>query len=161
MCGRDELPWKVVKAAARALIFAGFPAEAGGRAWMNVLSISGATETAHRKLNKRLTNLLAATLHTDATDPRDKIYSLLSLLEEELSIPVDYGMPVETLYRDTARLLINKDRKLLILYLNGATRKLGTLPSWVPDWSVLRNFGASIVSLEDVDPYELRGKDHI
>jgi hypothetical protein len=176
MCGRDELPWKVVKAAADALLSAGLPSEAGGRAWLKVLGIARAADAARGRLDRptmitfggpvedldapkvhRLTSLLAATLHTNATDPRDKIYGVLALLEGKLPVRVDYGMPVEVLYRDVARFLLTSDELILPLYLDGATRKLGALPSWVPDWSVPRDLGSTILSAEDLDYDRLKG----
>jgi hypothetical protein len=180
ICGKDVLPWKVIKATAEAMMAASFPDEAGGRSWMNIVAISGAVrvhngerqtktvvesrdfgihvrdeEDTDAVESHKLLNLLMGTLHTDATDPRDKIYGLFGLVESlTVSMPpikVDYRVPVEELYRDVARFLIMEDKNLVLLQMHGSKRKLHGLPSWVPDWSVPKNFASTVVSLEDLD----------
>jgi hypothetical protein len=92
------------------------------------------------------------TLHTDATNPRDKIYGLFGLIESSTPpIKVDYRVQVEDLYRDVARFLILEDNNLVLLQMHGSKRKYRGLPSWVPDWSVPRNFASTLVSGEDLE----------
>ena len=68
---------------------ASFPEEAGGRRWMNIVAINGAADM-HKERDSEdedavdhdhLLNLLAATLHTDATKARDKIYGLFGIIK--------------------------------------------------------------------------------
>jgi len=74
-----------------------------------------------------------------ATDARDKVYSLLNLMEPEPyqgGILVDYGISVEECYRQVAATLLlhNTPYDLLNVY-NGATIAAdASFPSWVPDW---------------------------
>lgn len=177
ICGKDVLPWKVVKAAAEAMMAASFPDEVGGRSWMNIVAISGAVrvhrgersmkpaieirsgiicvsqeEDTDAVKSHELLNLLMCTLHTDATNPRDKIYGLFGLIESSMPpIKVDYRVQVEDLYRDVARFLILEDNNLVLLQMHGSKRKYRSLPSWVPDWSVPRNFASTLVSSEDLE----------
>ncbi|KAH8768217.1 hypothetical protein F5883DRAFT_616865 [Diaporthe sp. PMI_573] len=74
----------------------------------------------------------------DVTDAKDKIYGLLTLVNDrrgkELS-PVDYRCRTQELYRATVEQIVAADRSLLILA--GSTDKTaahGDLPTWVPDW---------------------------
>jgi len=73
-----------------------------------------------------------------ATDPRDKVYSLLGLARDRDEMgpaAVDYGRAVEDLYFDVAaRLLGDLDNIDIVAYCNLRTKSLD-LPSWVPDWS--------------------------
>ncbi|OCL07959.1 HET-domain-containing protein [Glonium stellatum] len=185
ICGKDTLPWYIIRNAAQVMMSASFPEEAGGRRWMNIVAINGAADmhkdrdsededAVHpsarlhapkalaqlpyqagqiyvaRQNHHPLLNLLAATLHTDATNPRDKIYGLFGIVESLSGavppIPVDYEMPVRDLYRDVTRFLIKEDLTLVVFQMHGLTRKLLDLPSWAIDWSVVKNFGSMIMS---------------
>jgi hypothetical protein len=74
----------------------------------------------------------------DVTDAKDKIYGLLTLVNDrrgkELS-PVDYRCRTQELYRATVEQIVAADWSLLIFA--GSTDKTaahGDLPTWVPDW---------------------------
>jgi hypothetical protein len=76
----------------------------------------------------------------DATDPRDKVYALLNLVDiDMLGLEPDYTKPVEKIYQDAAEAIIKTDRSLDIL--NTVRRSMETssfaagLLSWVPDFS--------------------------
>ena len=117
-------------------------------------------ETTNLIKSHDLVTLLSGTLHTGATVAHDKIYGLFGLLKPEIleglnnanpPIIVNYDQPVEELYRDVARFLISHDSHLFLLQMHGTKRKLTDLPSWVPDWSVPKNFASTLISLEDVE----------
>ena len=79
-----------------------------------------------------------------ATDPRDKIYALLSLASG-LSFPsvfcADYTIPVEDLYTNTAQVWLEKGNTLL-LEEAGRSRQLNSLlKSWTPDWANQKHLG--------------------
>ncbi|KAH7176190.1 heterokaryon incompatibility protein [Dactylonectria macrodidyma] len=89
-----------------------------------------------------------------ATDPRDRIFGLAALATDtqKLVIKPDYGATtVEKIYTRTARAII-QDGELDLLCLSQYPKKLGSLPSWVPDWS--GNIQPSFCSLGP-DPTEL------
>lgn len=75
-----------------------------------------------------------------SSDPRDKVYSLLSMVKSwgpRPQIAPDYTLPPEQLYRTIVRELIRITSKLSVLM--GTLTKpggLANLPSWVPDWTV-------------------------
>ncbi|KAK0643690.1 heterokaryon incompatibility protein-domain-containing protein [Cercophora newfieldiana] len=77
--------------------------------------------------------------HREATDPRDKVYSLLNLVKTTGSGPLihpDYQVPTAKLYMATARTIIEDSGSLEILAVAGTISSSATeLPSWCPDWS--------------------------
>jgi hypothetical protein len=72
----------------------------------------------------------------NATDPRDKIFSLFGLLHDyyEASLLANYNLTLTQVYVAVAAFCLLVDRDLQIL---AATRRPSVsqeLPSWVPDW---------------------------
>lgn len=69
------------------------------------------------------------------TDPRDKVYGLLGLMDLPISSQIisDYTLPVAEVFIGFAIAVIKASRKLDIIR-SAATFTLRELPSWVPDW---------------------------
>ncbi|RDL39281.1 uncharacterized protein BP5553_03621 [Venustampulla echinocandica] len=113
------------------------------------VSMRGLFNLAHlqRKLNEgRYSTDLLATLasyrHFKATDPRDKVYALLGLVNQVLkqSIVPDYSLDLPSVYLKVAEYFIIQQGSIKCLgYCNPSFRD-PDLPSWVPDW---RNPGVS------------------
>jgi hypothetical protein len=88
-----------------------------------------------------MTPLLMRTIWNRATDPRDKIFALFGIANQEQGYEKtparpDYRRTVEDVYIDVARFLVGDDHSLQIL---SAIQHIGAdsaLPSWVPDWGV-------------------------
>lgn len=69
----------------------------------------------------------------EATDPRDKIYALLGLAEDD-QFEVDYDESVREVYQRFAVACIERSGTLGILnFVIGSYRN--DIPSWVPDWT--------------------------
>ncbi|KAM5430272.1 hypothetical protein McanMca71_007249 [Microsporum canis] len=98
-----------------------------------------------------LENLVFDTWHFLATDPRDKIYGVYGLLNRaqaeaeaeagERRRPrwrADYAKPVERVYAEATKRIILDAGELRILsaVLDHSWRKVASLPSWTPDYSV-------------------------
>ncbi len=98
-------------------------------------------------------DLLMASREYDATDAKDKVYSVLGLARvpmttiaqtpspESTTLPftVDYSKSVSEVYQDVVKYFINRDRNLDILSILLTHRNAASdaeLPSWVPDWRV-------------------------
>ncbi|KAF8854517.1 HET-domain-containing protein [Acephala macrosclerotiorum] len=91
----------------------------------------------------KIDDLLAYYRSRRCTDPRDKIYGLLGIIQSEevnLIVP-DYSSPVPIVYEQVALKLIEHSRSLNIfsqicsrsMKTNGVTN--AGLPSWVPNWT--------------------------
>jgi hypothetical protein len=83
--------------------------------------------------------LMDCSIRLDATDPRDKIYGLLGLGgpfgNYKSLVRPDYSKPVESVYCEIARALIEDDRSLRAVgYASCLAAETPGLPSWVPDW---------------------------
>jgi hypothetical protein len=79
-----------------------------------------------------------------ATNPKDKIYGLLSLAEApgDLPVEVNYNNSIGEVYRDYFRHILEKNRSLYPLKdagvgLYGSGYNGYSLPSWCPDWNNL------------------------
>lgn len=69
-------------------------------------------------------------------DPRDLVYSLLGMADHETTdLPVDYNLPVSTLFVRVTRRIINRHRDLAVLATVEDEAIIQDLPSWTPDWS--------------------------
>ena len=78
-----------------------------------------------------------------ATDPRDKVFALLSIASdaEAPSLDPQYGLSVEEVYRATTAYLLCRCDRIDILYNAGYAKVRLDLPSWVQDWSYPRGIG--------------------
>jgi len=83
--------------------------------------------------------MLHLTRDFDVTDPKDKIFSLLSLFPEpERLLFSDYSISLCGVFTKFAKYHVEQGRALEILGYAGLQRQSGTvpdLPSWVPEWS--------------------------
>ncbi|KAK5955895.1 hypothetical protein OHC33_003537 [Knufia fluminis] len=86
--------------------------------------------------NRESVRVMSLSRNVIATDPRDKIYGLLALMENELTrrIVPDYSAPVSDIYIDFAKLTIEATNSLELLR-HTSSYGTQTLPSWVPDWT--------------------------
>jgi Heterokaryon incompatibility protein (HET) len=105
-----------------------------------VLGIEGARHMWRDKQPITLLPLLWRFRSRKSLDPRDKVYSLLSLVKSWGSRPPihpDYSLTPEQLYRTVVRELIKVTGNLSVL-MGTLTKSPGlrSLPSWVPDWTV-------------------------
>ncbi|KAH8668562.1 heterokaryon incompatibility protein-domain-containing protein [Xylariales sp. PMI_506] len=110
-----------------------------------VLHIRNHSEVSYRGA-RDLLQLLVGSRICKASDPRDKVYALLPMLDQVPDqIEVDYSKSVVQVYTDTARFLVTSVGNLDILACAQQDRnrkssdlqpsELSELPSWVPDWS--------------------------
>jgi len=112
-----------------------------------------------------LQRLLFDTRPYSATDPRDKIFSILSMIQESelrLIIP-DYSIAVtaQSLYSEIATLLLTELPNLsnLCYVEDRSSRLLTGLPSWVPDYTcVLTPAPFTFIRHEDY-PFDCSAND--
>ena len=95
-----------------------------------------------RILSSSLTATLAYLGHHEATDPRDRIYSLSGIVKDfELAGVPDYNQPVEILYSTVVKSFVERYHSLDIicfatLFRSDEAISNQSIPSWVPDWRV-------------------------
>jgi len=95
----------------------------------------------------------------EATEAHDKIYGLLGLSNAfvfaDLTPPgIHYDQPVEDVYTDWARFLINTGGALDLLYVTQRMEHDPALPSWAPDWRKPRqDFLLTLDTFADVFSY--------
>ncbi|CZR52853.1 uncharacterized protein PAC_02730 [Phialocephala subalpina] len=89
--------------------------------------------------------ILSLSNNEQTTDPKDKVYSALSLAAESIrhSIVVDYTdiVSIEQVYTEATRAIITHEKRYSVLSQVESHRrdpKLPSWPSWVPDWRVKR-----------------------
>jgi hypothetical protein len=92
----------------------------------------------------RLIYLLQRTRHKEATDPRDKVFGLLGLLDglpNPIDLVPDYKMDVAQLYIDVAVRIMYHSNNLFPILNHELKSTTGTgtgtssrLPTWTPNW---------------------------
>jgi hypothetical protein len=86
-----------------------------------------------------LVTVLTHTQDTEATDPRDKVFSIMGLLDDRSrsAIQVDYSehTSAQQIYTEVAKYCIGTEDAIELLKYAGLTTHLPDLPTWVPDWS--------------------------
>ncbi|KAI0977567.1 heterokaryon incompatibility protein-domain-containing protein [Xylaria arbuscula] len=92
----------------------------------------------------KFTHIISKFMSRHCSDPHDKVYGLLGFAntEEAAFISPDYSKSVGQLYQEVSLALMQHTGNLDILSMryprpvNLAASRAGSLPSWVPDWSV-------------------------
>ncbi|KAH7398122.1 heterokaryon incompatibility protein-domain-containing protein [Cadophora sp. MPI-SDFR-AT-0126] len=83
-----------------------------------------------------LANLLSMIREAEQKDPRDKVYGVLSLLNDSISkeIVPDYNSSIPQIYTDFAKALIKYTGSVdIVCHATSDAAKILHLPSWVPD----------------------------
>ena len=96
---------------------------------------------ANTEFPRNFPSFMIDTRHCKYTDPRDRVYAILSLLEssiEAINIEPDYTKSTSQVYQDVTLRYINDFKSLWILSSSGLTERLSGMPSWVPDWTVVQ-----------------------
>ena len=83
---------------------------------------------------RSLLSLLRRFQNRKASDPRDKVYALLSLVEDGGAIVPDYSLTEVQVFQQAALDSIYDSGSLSILQGDISRKFRQDLPSWVPDW---------------------------
>jgi hypothetical protein len=89
------------------------------------------------KERKTLLNLLQRFRDRKASDPRDKVYALLSLVETGpagSTLVPDYSLSVKEVFTRATIEIIEASKSLSVLSTDNSGKFRSDLPSWVPDW---------------------------
>ena len=88
----------------------------------------------HRLKYGELTDLLFHTRSCKSTDPRDKVFSVLGLVDTTLyRVKPDYRITLDQALRDVTRSIITKKQSLDVLAGSQNPERENGLPSWVPN----------------------------
>lgn len=143
ICGRHSFHWELFASAWKILDTIGLKLYSASHesavtviatfVWDREMQLGG-TRTRERMI--RLSNLVRATHRHSASDPRDRIFALIAMVEPRNGVQFvpDYSLTVEDVYIQYARLMIQDDGHLQILSDMSGRETNPSLPSWVPDW---------------------------
>ncbi|ROW11133.1 hypothetical protein VMCG_01383 [Cytospora schulzeri] len=106
--------------------------------------MNGMTRVRAARLDGKLYSIL--TVHHRgmslvATDPRDYVYSKISIANDGHLVKITYREPVDTVYTTFVLDYVRGEKSLDIIHLDARSRTTPGLPSWVPDWKA--GFGAA------------------
>ena len=84
-----------------------------------------------------------------ATDPRDKIFGLLGLGNDDPLFKADYNLDVRAVYHAFAVRQMKLGHGLVVLLHADIPRTIRGLPSWVPDWSTSGEVHSAFLTVLD------------
>ncbi|KAL5317854.1 hypothetical protein ACEPPN_014954 [Leptodophora sp. 'Broadleaf-Isolate-01'] len=103
----------------------------------NNMAALGLSELTFSTIQQPLIHLLSLFDRSEATDPRDRIFSLLGLASDgtDEEFRPDYNESIETVSRRFSLGFIQKGYGMRVLLLAGLSNEVPNYPSWVPDWT--------------------------
>ncbi|KAK3936733.1 hypothetical protein QBC46DRAFT_394344 [Diplogelasinospora grovesii] len=162
-CGRDLAPWDDMEKVAFAIdafenllrtiepptndhrvvgVYHWFYNAALARSQRRAMGLMGAPTLLEALCTQRPAN---------ATDPRDKVYSLLGVVKDNIvglgqlpagpDVVIDYSRATAKVYKDVVRHIIKKTGSLDVLCACQNPERANGIPSWAPDWSTMRTNG--------------------
>ena len=137
-CGYETLPWNEFVAGALAFYQRRCSFGVPDREQFRKLRVLVLYIIGPRRMS--LLNALLAVRSANCSDPRDKVYGVLGMAEDTdpevvRAVKVDYNIGVEDLYKQVAKIIIDKTRSLQILRCCFPSKANSRLPTWVPDWN--------------------------
>ncbi|KAE9363791.1 HET-domain-containing protein [Stipitochalara longipes BDJ] len=88
---------------------------------------------------KNVLTILHNTQNTKCSDPRDRLYAIWGIVEDNEDIEIDYSIPVQQVYLNWVTKRLKRTESLDFLTACANSSRDGDLPSWVPD--LRRPFG--------------------
>lgn len=150
LCGTRSLPWPLLDMTIQMMLRNTKIEELYGKRKQDLFH--NAVEDAYGFAYERSHRILAGTDSLDfviltqitryrgCQDPRDKVFSILSLLSEDFqaSFYPDYLQPVQTVYASAVRCYVQHSGDLHMLSSCCLSKQASAsnLPSWVPDWGL-------------------------
>jgi len=143
-CGISSISWKSFIAAIAYATIINIP----GISWSNttncqrIVQLEAARRSVSKEHKQSLLSLLILYRNFNATDMKDKIYSLLGISHEvgpdAIQIDSDYTIDDTEVYKRFTVSILEQRRSLDILSVPRVSKasRVGELPSWVGDWSV-------------------------
>jgi len=113
---------------------------------------------ASRPESEDLLSVLYRGRNCSATNPRDKVYALLGLIDQRVSdaITVDYNQSPEDTFISLAVYLLGTQRRIdILLHVKDQSLDTRSFPSWVPRWDTKCIYEASPPQFSDWDTERL------
>jgi hypothetical protein len=82
---------------------------------------------------RNVLTILHNTQNNKCSDPRDRLYAIRGIVDDNQDIEIDYSKPVQQVYRNWAEKRIKRTWTLQIFSACADSSGRGDLPSWVPD----------------------------
>ncbi|KAI8627852.1 heterokaryon incompatibility protein-domain-containing protein [Xylariaceae sp. FL1651] len=129
-CGDYEVPWLVFR---RAVICLKAKSDGPSSSLRSQLRYAGAS--ANILLHFTLDQLLNSTCSRDVSDPRDKIYGMMSIAPQSFAFKIrpDYSLGVREVYKNTFLRYTEQYKRLTLLKYCGKLHQ--SWPTWIPDWT--------------------------
>ena len=141
ICGSDKIPWESFRTALYCLhqkVYRKKPTSVIYEQFSARVIKTYPLATSHPK--PTFLNIMHDTMHCKYTDPKDRVYAILSLLgssREAIDITPDYTKTTSQVYQDVTLRCINQHKRLDILSSSGLNERPSEMPTWVPDWTVV------------------------
>ena len=140
LCGQHEIPWKDFEGAASWIIRPNYASFVPREKIHRIFPLMGAHRVNQVSLKSMASvdpnNILTVLYHTQTakcSDPRDRLFAVLGVVEDTADVEIDYSIPVHEVYRKWATKRIRRTRTLDLLNACADSSRSGDLPSWVPD----------------------------
>lgn len=137
LCGGIEISWVTIEDAAAFILRPDPATPAAIQKFLPLMGAHRVTQVALKSVSGidrgNLLTVLRQTQGANCSDPRDKLYAVLGVVEDTQDIEIDYSKLVEIVYRDWAIKRILRIKKLDILSACADSGRVPGLPSWVPD----------------------------
>ena len=140
ICGSDEIPWESFRTALYCLYWKVYRIKQS-----SVISEQFSARViktyplADSEINFNFLDAMYNTRHCKYTDPRDRVYAILSLLEgtvDAIGIEPDYTKRTSQIYQYVVLRCIDQHNSLNILSSSGLSERPLEMPTWVPDWTI-------------------------
>jgi hypothetical protein len=145
-CGFSGMPWHFFRSAAKCLFEKPRPIGIDG-AWNDLTHIAVLVTF---DVPSSLGHLIYQTRYCKCSDPRDRVYAVLSLLKEEdrkrWIIKPDYTNSISAVYKDVSLsyMTLFQSPELLRFCDIGRKKVIQDLPSWAADWSCIESLGETL-----------------
>ncbi|KAF4634089.1 hypothetical protein G7Y89_g4018 [Cudoniella acicularis] len=145
LCGSYKLDWEKLLASSSWMVSLSYnttPLSQDTKAWPAVFSLDLFHNLRILGLRWDMATLLSSAIRFKASDPRDKVYSLVSLSGETTdssniptALQANYDKSYIEVFRDVTRYIIESSKSLRILTLIRYVPKSKKLPSWSVDFT--------------------------
>lgn len=137
MCGLKSIPWQSFHRAIRCLASEPWSIDNNIRRKLQarVLEVKNFFSNEPRK---NFIDTMYRTKQCKCKDPRDRVFAILSLLNESdkaIGIEATYTKTTSQVYQATTERIIDHQERLEILRLSGLNDKPSEIPTWVSDWT--------------------------